>query len=156
MDFINEYYVGKEFSQLKMLTLVIPIHNRNYYLSRCLWYHAHFPFGEIIVADSSSDEKKVVNRKTVKMIREKFGANVRYLEYEPETEEYGGDIFRKWGDAIQHVETEYSMICTDKEFVMPEMVLNAVDYLSKNDDYTIVDGAYYYVEVNSKGRVHYL
>ena len=63
------------------------------------------------------EEKKVVNRETVAKIREMFGANVLYLEYQPETEKYGGDIYRKWGKAVQHVETEYSQICTDKEFL---------------------------------------
>lgn len=97
IDFVDEYYADKDPSLLKKLTLVIPTYNRSYYLSRCLWYHAHFPFGEIIVADSSPEEKKVVNRETVQRVREQFCANVRYLEYEPETEKYGGDIYRKWG-----------------------------------------------------------
>ena len=45
MDFVDECYADKDLSLLKKLTLVIPTYNRNYYLSRCLWYHAHFPFG---------------------------------------------------------------------------------------------------------------
>ena len=57
MDFVDECYADKDLSLLKKLTLVIPTYNRNYYLSRCLWYHAHFPFGQIIVADSSPEEK---------------------------------------------------------------------------------------------------
>lgn len=140
MDFIDECYADKDLSLLKKLTLVIPTYNRNYYLSRCLWYHAHFPFGEIIVADSSPEEKKAVNRETVQKIREMFGANIRYLEYEPETEKYGGDIYRKWGDAVQHVETEYSKICTDKEFVLPDAVNMCVEFLEGHLDYNTADG----------------
>ena len=154
MDFVDEYYADKDLSLLKKLTLVIPTYNRNYYLSRCLWYHAHFPFGEIIVADSSPEEKKVVNRETVQKIREKFGANVRYLEYEPETEKYGGDIYRKWGDAVQHVETEYSQICTDKEFEIPTTSCQMICFLDKNPDYAVADGSYYYIEVK-KGKSCY-
>lgn len=143
MDFIDEYYTDKDLSLLKKLTLVIPTYNRNYYLSRCLWYHAHFPFGEIIVADSSPEEKKMVNRETVQKIRKMFGANIRYLEYEPETEKYGGDIYRKWGDAVQHVETEYSQIVTDKEFIIPSNTCQCILYLSQNPDYSSVNGRYY-------------
>ena len=44
MDFVDECYADKDLSLLKKLTLVIPTYNRNYYLSRCLWYHAHFPY----------------------------------------------------------------------------------------------------------------
>ena len=129
MDFIDEFYTGKDLSLLKKLTVVIPTYNRNYYLSRCLWYHSHFPFGEIIVADSSPEEKKAVNRETVRKLVEERGVNIRYLESPPETEKYGGDIYRKWGDAVQHVETEYSQICTDKEFLIPTTLCKCIAFL---------------------------
>ena len=152
MDFVDECYADKDLSLLKKLTLVIPTYNRNYYLSRCLWYHAHFPFGEIIVADSSPEEKKVVNRETVQKIREMFGANIRYLEYEPETEKYGGDIYRKWGDAVQHVETEYSQIVTDKEFLIPTTVNQCIEYLEQHHDYSSSMGIRYNLERGKKLR----
>ena len=135
MDFVDECYADKDLSLLKKLTLVIPTYNRNYYLSRCLWYHAHFPFGQIIVADSSLEEKKVVNRETVAKIREMFGADILYLEYEPETDKYGGDIYRKWGDAVMHVETEYSIICIDKSVLIPTAVLKSLVFLESHQEY---------------------
>jgi len=150
MDLVDEFYADKDLSLLKKLTLVIPTYNRNYYLSRCLWYHAHFPFGEIIVADSSPEEKKVVNRDTVAKVRARFGANVRYLEYEPETEKYGGDIYRKWGDAVQHVETEYSQICTDKEFMLPFTLCQEIAYLEQNLDYVSVESLRCWVDNTNK------
>lgn len=150
MDFVDECYADKDLSLLKKLTLVIPTYNRNYYLSRCLWYHAHFPFGQIIVADSSPEEKKVVNRETVAKVREMFGVNVLYLEYEPETEKYGGDIYRKWGDAVMHVETEYSQICTDKEFIFPHSSSIGIAFLDNNPDYGSYDG--YYADVDLNGN----
>ena len=155
MDFVDEYYADKDLSLLKKLTLVIPTYNRNYYLSRCLWYHAHFPFGEIIVADSSPEEKKVVNRETVQKIREMFGTDIRYLEYEPETEKYGGDVYRKWGDAVQHVETEYSQIVTDKEFLIPTTLTKCIECLAGNAEISICEGHYYYIEslLRRKGSV---
>ena len=148
MDFVDEFYADKDLSLLKKLTLVIPTYNRNYYLNRCLWYHAHFPFGEIIVADSSPEEKKVVNRETVAKVREQFGANVRYLEYEPENEKYGGDIYRKWGDAVQHVETEYSQFCADKEFEIPITQCRCIEYLDEHRDYSIAEGVNYLITQN--------
>ena len=153
MDFVDECYADKDLSLLKKLTLVIPTYNRNYYLSRCLWYHAHFPFGEIIVADSSPEEKKVVNRETVQKIREMFGANIRYLEYEPETEKYGGDIYRKWGDAVQHVETEYSVNCADKEFIISTTLCHAIDFLDENPEYIVAEGEDYKMEAYSKKEI---
>ena len=149
-DFVDECYADKDLSLLKKLTLVIPTYNRNYYLSRCLWYHAHFPFGEIIVADSSPEEKKVVNRETVAKVREMFGANIRYLEYEPETEKYGGDIYRKWGDAVQHVETEYVIISKDKEFIIPPVLNIMIDALNKSKNCGAVTGLSGYIRFDKK------
>ena len=146
-DFVDKAYENEDFSNLNKLTLIIPTYNRNYYLSRCLWHHAHFPFGQIIVADSSPDEKKIVNRETVDKIRSLFDANILYLEYEPETDTYGGDIYRKWGDAIQHVNTPYSQISTDKEFILPEALSNHVDYLQNNTDYVACIGRREHVRI---------
>lgn len=154
MDFIDECYADKDLSLLKILTLVIPTYNRNYYLSRCLWYHAHFPFGQIIVADSSPEEKKVVNRETVAKIREMFGANILYLEYEPETEKYGGDIYRKWGDAVMHVETEYSVINSDKEFVIPNTLIKCLSYLLENSSYISASGQRIEIQKNIFGLAY--
>lgn len=151
MDFVDEFYVEKDLSLLKKLTVVIPTYNRNYYLSRCLWYHSHFPFGEIIVADSSPEEKKEVNREIVRKIAEERGANIRYLEYPPETERYGGDIVRKWGDAVQHVETEYSQTCTDKEFLIPMTLCKCIAFLEEHADYDMAAGPRYDVRA-SKSR----
>ncbi len=155
MDFVDEYYSDKDLSLLKKLTVVIPTYNRNYYLSRCLWYHSHFPFGEIIVADSSPEEKKVVNRETVRKLREERGDNIRYLEYPPETDKYGRDIMRKWGGAVQHVETEYSQICTDKEFLIPMTLCKCVSFLDKHEDYDIAIGSNYYIKSSKSGDIKY-
>jgi glycosyltransferase domain-containing protein len=154
MDFVDELYVNKDLSLLKKLTIVIPTYNRNYYLSRCLWYHSHFPFGEIIVADSSSEEKKVVNRETVRKLVEKRGANIRYLEYPQETDKYGRDINRKWGDAVQHVETEYSQICTDKEFLIPKTLCKCIAFLEEHDDYDMAEGPHYNI-ISKSGNIEF-
>ena len=151
MDFVDECYADKDLSLLKKLTLVIPTYNRNYYLSRCLWYHAHFPFGQIIVADSSPEEKKVVNRETVAKVREMFGSDILYLEYEPETEKYGGDIYRKWGDAVSHSNTRYTQICTDKEFLMPETLLKCILFCDGDDGYIGAMGVWYNLTSSESG-----
>ena len=151
-DFVDEYYADKNLSQLEKLTLIIPTYNRNYYLSRCLWYHAHFPFHQIIVADSSPEEKKVVNRNTISKIQATFGTDILYLEYNPETEPYGGDIYRKWGDAVQHVDTEYSQLCTDKEFLIPTSINECILYLSENPDYVTAEGVVYKLKENSNAE----
>lgn len=155
MDFIDKYYADKDLSMLKKLTVVIPTYNRNYYLSRCLWYHSHFPFGEIIVADSSPEEKKVVNRETVRKLIEERGITIRYLEYPPETDKYGRDIVRKWGDAVQHVNTKYSQICTDKEFLIPVTLCSCISFLDEHEDYDIATGSDYNIRSSESGDLKY-
>jgi len=155
MDFVDEFYADKDLSLLKKLTVVIPTYNRNYYLSRCLWYHSHFAFGEIIVADSSPEGKKEVNRDTVRKLAEERGVNIRYLEYSPETEKYGGDIMRKWGDAVQHVETEYSQTCTDKEFLIPMTLCKCIAFLDEHDDYDMAAGPRYDIRASKSRAIEF-
>lgn len=142
-------------SLLKKLTVIIPTYNRNYYLSRCLWYHSHFPLGEIIVADSSPEEKKEVNRETVRKLVAEHGADIRYLEYPPETEKYGGDIYRKWGDAVQHVKTKYSQICTEKEFLIPMTLCKCIAFLDEHDDYNMASGLRYDIRASRSGAIEF-
>lgn len=156
MDFIHEFYINKNLSLLKKITLIIPTFNRNYYFSRCLWYHAHFPFGEIIVADSSSDAKKMVNQKIVAKVREMFGTNIRYLEYEQETEKYGKDIYRKWGDAVQHVTTDYSIITTDKQFVFPLTLVLLTEFLDEHPDYNSAESKKIWIDKDSNGQTYFI
>lgn len=155
MDFVDKFYAEKDLKFLKKLTVVIPTYNRNYYLSRCLWYHSHFPFGKIIVADSSPEEKKEVNRETVRKLAVEHGVDIRYLEYPPETEKYGGDIYRKWGDALQHVETEYSQICTEKEFLIPLTLCKCIAFLDEHEDYNMAAGPRYDIRVSKSEAIEF-
>ncbi len=155
MDYVDEFYKDKDLSLLKKLTVVIPTYNRNYYLSRCLWYHSHFPFGEIIVADSSPERKKIVNREFVRKLVEVRGVNIRYLEYPPETDKYGRDIVKKWGDAVQHVETEYSQICTDKEFLIPITLCKSIAFLDEHADYGMAGGPRYDIKSSKSGDIEF-
>lgn len=139
-------------SQLERLTIIIPTYGRNYYLSRALLYYAQFPFGEIIVADSSQHDKKQINKEIVQSIQKNTKTKLRYLEFKPETEKYGGDIYKKWNSAIQQVNTEYSIISTDKEFFIPETLVKCIEFLDANSDIAICEGEYYYIESPKKGK----
>lgn len=66
-----------------------------------------------------------------------------YLEYPPETEHYGGDIYRKWANAITHVETPYSQFCTDKEFLIPTALTKCMSFLDEHRDYVTAEGVVY-------------
>ena len=81
-----------------------------------------------------------MNRETVAKVWEMFGANVLYLEYEQETEKSGEDIYEKWADAVMHVDTEYSKISTDKEFIFPTAIVKIINYLDKHTECMTANG----------------
>lgn len=136
-------------THLDDITIVIPTSNRNYYFSRCVSYLSKINVRNIVVADSSSSEKKKINKEIISKINSDI--NIRYLEYNQESEKYGGDIYRKWADAINHVHTKYALICTDKEFVVPSTLAFCIESLEKNPDCNVAEGKYYYIEI-SNGR----
>lgn len=132
-----------DLQSLKQLTLLVPTRDRNYYLSRWLWHTSRFPFGKIIIADSSSDEKKQINQDIIRQVVKITGANIYYIACIPESDPIGGDIFRKWGVGLQYVDTGYCKMCTDKEFVLPNAMVECVDYLSHHPDYVAAQGVVY-------------
>jgi len=142
----------KDETTLQKLTVVIPTYGRNYYLSRALHYYTQFKFGELIIADSSQPDKKQINKDIIQSIQENTKTKIKYLEFEPETEKYGGDIYKKWSSAIQHVNTEYSLISTDKEFFIPETLGKCIEFLDANPEIAICEGEYYYIESPKDGK----
>lgn len=86
----------------------------------------------------------------MRKVRKLFGINIRYLEYEPETDKYGGDIYYKWADALQHVTTNYSQIVTDKEFLVPDLLMKKLEFLENNIDYGAVSGTYCHIELKNE------
>jgi len=155
MDCVDNYNVESDLTMLKKLTIIIPTFNRDY-LERCLYYVSQFPFGAIIVADSSFDEKKNQNRKIINKLISTTSSNILYLQYPPETEEYGGDIYRKWADAVFHVETEYCQICTDKEFPIPITQCKCLKFLEANIEYGVADGIHFNIESGKEEGVYSL
>ncbi len=145
MDYDDDYYVKSDLTMLKKLTLIIPTFNRDY-LERCLDYVSKYPFGAIIVADSSYDEKKNQNREIIEKLRLTTRSNIVYLQYPSESEKYGGDIYRKWADAVSHVDTEYCQICTDKEFPIPITQCKCMKFLEANIEYGVADGIHFNIE----------
>ena len=47
------------------------------------------------------------------------------------------------GGAVCHVNTEYDVICTDKEFLNPDIIIQGLVYLCENPDYQFARGLVY-------------
>jgi len=129
-------------------TIIIPTYNRPEYLRRILGYYNEY--GEnynIIVADSSSDENKRINKKTISSVS---NLNILYLT------NYSTEInpTNKIADALNHVNTKYCVLCADDDFVTPTGINQSTDFLEKNPDFTVAHGLYisFYLETDKRGK----
>ena len=121
------------------ITVLIPTHNRKYYLKRILEYYSDINVN-ILVADSSAaaagEEILSVN------------ANVTYLHYP------NMDYVKKMRAATQYLNTKYVAVTADDDFTNPSAIYACADFLENNPEYSVANGRYISYEV-SKHKVTY-
>ena len=128
-------------------TIIIPTYNRPKYLKRILSYYNGFEENfYIIVADSSSDKNKEINKKNVLLF---LDLNVQYCD------DYSSKInpYYKISDALNYVNTKYSVLCADDDFITVNGICKSVDFLEKNLDFSCAHGHYisFYFKTNKIG-----
>lgn len=128
--------------------IIIPTYNRPAYLHRILDYYDSF--GEalsIIVADSSSDENKKLNRDIIASVS---NLNIRYLDH------YSTEInpHHKFSDVVNYAKQKYCVLCADDDFVTLNGIKQSVDFLEKNPDFAVAHGQYigFHLEEDKKGE----
>jgi glycosyltransferase domain-containing protein len=132
-------------------TIIIPTYNRPRYLKRVLsYYNGYAGNYNIIVADSSSDENKRINEKSISSFSSITVSHIK--KYPPDF-----DPTYKIIDALKHVNTEYCAICADDDFVTPNGINQSVDFLEKNPDFTVAHGRYitFYLKPDRKGKLQF-
>ena len=117
-------------------TVLIPTYNRPNQLKRLLSYYHQYGNGlPVLIADSSSEVNKKLNRETVASFQ---STSFLYFDkYDPST-----NFYQKMLDVLQQVSTEYCVICADDDFVTPSGIQEAVAFLDINPDFTIAHGHY--------------
>lgn len=116
--------------------IVIPTYNRPAYLRRILGYYDSFREGfKIIVADSSSDENKRMNKDIISSVS---NLDIQYLDSYP-TEM---NPHHKMADVVNYAEGKYCVFCADDDFVTPNGIKKSVDFLEKNPDFIVAQGRY--------------
>jgi glycosyltransferase domain-containing protein len=128
------------------VNIIIPTYNRPSYLKRLLDYYSGYNVDyNIIVADSSSDENKALNKKTISSFP---NLKILYLGDYP-------DKINPWHkliDAINYAKTKYCLFCADDDFITPNGINQSVDFLEKNPDFTIAQGRHTLFSVKDKKR----
>ena len=116
--------------------IIIPTYERPAYLRRILDYYSDYGKDfKIIVADSSLDENKKVNKDTISSIS---NVDIKYLgDYPAEINPH-----HKIADAVDYAGEKYCALCADDDFVTPDGIKQSVDFLEKNPDFAIAHGQY--------------
>jgi glycosyltransferase domain-containing protein len=133
-------------------TILIPTFNRPEYLRRILSYYNGFEENyNIIVADSSSDESKLVNKKNMSTF---LNLDIQHIDKYPLKIETSHKI----NDALNYVNAKYCVLCADDDFITPKGIKQSIDFLEKNSDFLCAQGHYisFHLRANKKGRQQFL
>lgn len=117
-----------------MLTLIVPTRNRSPYLLRLLSYYREQHFNHrLLILDSSDTEHASENRRAIDSLAGKFE-----IEYKL----YGSEVVsvQKVDDALGSVETPYAVLGADDDFIVPQTLNRAVEFLHSHADYSLVHG----------------
>lgn len=118
---------------LSRVTVVIPAHNRPKHLRRLLDYYARTNV-RIIVTDSSDHAFEDVHRYP----------DIVYRHVAGDT------FFRKVYYITGDIETPYVVFCADDDFIVPQGIAAAVEFLDANPGYVTAQG--HYLTFEHKGR----
>jgi len=124
-------------------TIIIPTYNRSYHLKRILNYYNEYGRDyNIIVADSSSDENKRINKKNILSI-----SKIEILHLD----NYSTEItpHAKFAGAVNHVNTKYCVFCADDDFITPKGIVQSIDFLEKNPDFVTAQGKFIMFKINT-------
>ncbi len=110
----------------KLITIVIPLHNRSGNINTLLKYYNDF-FFNIIVADSSREpvyiDKKYINKK-----------NISYTYIKDEF------YYLKMYRVLSSIKTPYCLELPDDDFALPKKIVELIDFLEKHKGYVSAFG----------------
>jgi len=93
----------------------------------------------IIVLDSSNHDLN--DKELIQLLNQ---ANVQHKQYPSEI-----FIGEKICDGLNSVETPYSVLCADDDFLIPAALIKCCNYLDRNQDYVSAHGVYFFHNTSS-------
>lgn len=131
------------------ITIIISAYNRPNYLKRILNYYNKYGSNfKIIVADSSSNENKRLNKDIISLLSD---TDILYLKYPVDIKPF---YYAKNADALNHVTTKYCVNCADDDFITPNSINKSIEFLENNLDYTCVHGDFisFFIKYDKRGN----
>ena len=122
-------------SLLEKITIVIPTYKRYLYLFRLLKFYESYDLPlRILILDSTPEQ--TLNYELSKMLS---NPNITWKRYDPK-------IFYvdKIAQGSELINTEYSFLCSDDDFIIPTAINQCVFFLKNNPDYSSVHGFYFH------------
>ena len=118
----------------KDITIIIITYNRYPYLLRLLKFYDNYDHDfKFLILDSSSHE---LNDNTLMKYLDK--KNVKYKKYESSI------LFaHKIARGCKSINTPFSVICADDDFLIPAGILESRDFLLSNNEYSSAHGLYF-------------
>lgn len=117
---------------LEKVSLIIPTKNRHIYLTRILEYYQNSEL-DIIVADASETP---YNKSIPSNCSYYHYPNIAYCE--------------KLKDVFKKVQSCYSLLCADDDFITLNAISQCVSFLDKNPTYSSVQGNYIFYKYSRK------
>ena len=123
------------------LTIIIFTYKRYEYLKRLLEFYSCYNYNfKFLILDSTPFEPKDIE--FTKYL--KNSVNIKWVKYEE-------SIFfiDKIEDGCKYLNTKYSVLCADDDFIFPSAFLKSIKFLNKNSNYSSCHGLYYNYEFSS-------
>ena len=119
---------------MENLTIIITSFNRPKCLYRLLSFLLSFKKGfKIIIADSSFPDQDFSQVKSLD-----FQNRVNFQRFKSDVK-----VAEKISKSLNFVETEFSVLCAEDDFIIPTSVETCIQFLKKNPDYSSCHGKYY-------------
>ncbi|NLW77746.1 MAG: TIGR00180 family glycosyltransferase, partial [Methanomicrobiales archaeon] len=127
-------------SVLDKITVIVFTYNRNFFFSRICNYLHSVGFPRIIIADSSSTFNQKLHQSYIGSLNsphislEKFAEDIHPL--------------KKIVDALKKSDTEFVVCCSDKDFPIPEGIVQGISFLEQNPGISVIDGLYHSIKLS--------
>ncbi len=122
--------------------IIIPTYNRPDFLKRILdYYQINGKVLNFIIADSSSSLNKKRNKKIIDSYPK---LSILYLDkFSEKLSQH-----HKFAEVIKYASSKYVCFCADDDFIVPNGIKAAVNFLEKNSDYSAAHGTYISFYIN--------
>ena len=130
-----------------LICLCIPTYNRPHLLGRLLRYYRSVGFAHpIVVADSSTPSEGEANERCITSLSDTL--DIRYQRFAPSE-----NFYRKIARALGTVDSQYAVLCADKDFRTPSGIDRCAHFLETHHDYSVAHGRTVVIEAVQSSSV---